>query len=337
MIMNKLLKTFFVVVVIAVLSEGFIVAQVKVNKIAQAGMKFLSVSAGARGVGMGDAFLASANNSEAMFWNAAGITQVKKEIDVSMGYNKWIADITHQYLGAVYNADEWGVFGVHLIYVDYGELEGTRRSDLDPKGYVETGNFSPSALVAGLSYARSISDKFSFGVNIKYVYQDLGSGYVSTGTTTEEYKTVENKLGEFAFDIGTLYYTGFKDLRLAMNIANISLEKGFVRETFPLPITLKFGIAMDVLKLFNIDPVHQLTLAVDALHLRDYSERLHVGAEYSFNETVALRAGYKFNYDEDKFSAGFGVKIFKDIRLDYAYSPFTTLESVHRISLGYEL
>jgi long-subunit fatty acid transport protein len=286
---------------------------------------------------MGDAFVASANNAEAMFWNPAGIAQVKNDYDIALGYNKWIFDIKHQYAGFVYNADKLGTFGLNMTYVDYGEIEGTRRSDSDPNGYIETGTFTPKAYVVGLTYAKSISDKFSFGGNIKYVRQDLGSGYVATGTSTDTGKFVDNKLGQFALDFGILYFTGFKDLRLGVTITNLSLEKGFIKETFPLPIAMKIGLAMDVLRIFDVDKIHKLTVEVDALHLRDYTERMHFGAEYTFDDKFFVRAGYKTNYDEDKFSAGFGVKVFDAARIDYSFSPFGRLDPVQRVSIGYQL
>jgi hypothetical protein len=335
--MNKIKTKILYAVIAFIVGSGTLSAQVDVNKMAQSGMKFLSVSVGARGVAMGDAFVAIADNAEAMFWNPAGMTRTNKQIDVAIGYNKWIADISHQYIGAVYNAGNIGSFGVQMIYVDYGDLDGTRRSDSDPNGYIETGTFSPSAYVIGLSYAKAISDKFSFGANLKYVRQDLGAGYVSTGTTTEENKLVDNKLGEFALDFGTLYYTGYKDLRLAMSITNMSLEKGFIKESFPLPIALKFGVAMDILKAFDINPIHRFTVAIDGIHQRDYTERIHIGAEYMFDNMVAFRIGYKTNYDEDHFATGLGLRVMDALRVDYAYSPFSRLEAVHRISLGYEL
>jgi hypothetical protein len=52
---------------------------------------------------------------------------------------------------------------------------------------------------------------------------------------------------------------------------------------------------------------------------------------------IALRAGYKFNYDEEGFCAGFGVKRTIsgiDIKLDYSYSEFGVFNTVNRVSLG---
>jgi hypothetical protein len=106
-----------------------------------------------------------------------------------------------------------------------------------------------------------------------------------------------------------------------------------------LPLTYFIGIAFDALELagdFNND-IHSLMIALDAIHPRDYAERLHLGAEYWFKNMVAVRTGYKFNYDEEGISFGAGLKYNVsglNLKLDYAYSNFVVFESVNRISIG---
>jgi len=331
--MNKLTKIVLPLILLIFLTDPLL-GQVNLEKVAQTGLKFLSVSVGAHGAGMGDAFSAVANNAEAMFWNPAGMAYINKW-NISGGYNQWIAGIKHQYTGLAYNTGNIGVLGVNLIWVDYGTAYGTRRSEADPRGYIETGPFSPSALSAGFTYSRQVSDRFSFGVNVKYVHQDLGTSYIGTGETTEEFKEETKEINAFAFDFGTLYYIGFKDLRIAMCAKNVSAEYQYETEAFSLPLTLRIGIAMDLLKAFSINTKSSLILAIDAIHPRDYQERVHFGMEYSFYNMIALRAGYKFNYDEDNLSFGVGLKEKRTgIKVDYAYNPFGDFDAVHRISVG---
>ena len=80
-----------------------------------------------------------------------------------------------------------------------------------------------------------------------------------------------------------------------------------------------------------------LLIAVDAVHPRDYSERVHVGAEYLFADLLAVRAGYKTNYDEEALSMGFGVKYAVGgigLRIDYSYSQLGAFDGVSRITIG---
>jgi hypothetical protein len=339
--MKKTLNIIFALVLL-VCFHDLTEAQVNVKKTAQTSMKFLSIPIGARGSAMGEAFSAVAGHSEAMYWNPAGIRDVD-HVDISAHYNKWIADISYQNIAAVYNAESIGFFGLNVSSVNYGTFYGTRRSEVSPDGYVETGEFSPDAFYAGLTYARTISDNFSFGVNLKYIYQNLGSAYVGAegGTTTEENKTVETKNSLLAFDLGVLYYTGYKDLRLAVVAQHLSKEVNYVEsygERYPLPYVVKAGLAMDILPFFLPEnSEHVLTVAFDVLHPRDYSERVHFGFEYVFNEILAVRGGYKFNYDEDNLSIGIGVMPIVSnvsLRFDYAYNPFGVFDGVHRISFG---
>ena len=48
---------------------------------------------------------------------------------------------------------------------------------------------------------------------------------------------------------------------------------------------------------------------------------------------ISVRTGYKFNYDEEGISFGFGYKQ-KMFRLDYAYGYFGEFDMVNRVSLG---
>lgn len=60
-----------------------------------------------------------------------------------------------------------------------------------------------------------------------------------------------------------------------------------------MPMTFDLGIAMDVLRTTDVSSNHSLTLDVDAIHPRDYTERMHLGAEYTFLEVFSIRTGYK--------------------------------------------
>ncbi|MCK4295579.1 MAG: PorV/PorQ family protein, partial [Candidatus Marinimicrobia bacterium] len=186
--------------------------------------------------------------------------------------------------------------------------------------------------VAGIAYARSVTDRFSFGGHLRYAVQDLGSTLIwrAVEDTTV---TVENRLSPVVLDFGTIYYTGFKDLRLSMSFRNFSQEVIYVRDKFELPISMRIGVAMNVFKMSN----QSLMVAIDAVHPRDYTERIHLGAEYLFHG-LALRAGYKFNYDEEDFSAGFGIN--KNIggsvlKIDYAFTSFGIFNAVQRFSIGF--
>jgi hypothetical protein len=81
-----------------------------------------------------------------------------------------------------------------------------------------------------------------------------------------------------------------------------------------------------------------LLLGVDALHPRDYTERVHVGLEYSYNEMVFLRGGYKTNYDEEGLTAGVGFNVKSGtmgVKVGYSYSEFGVFDGVNRFDVGF--
>jgi len=321
---------------ITLLILGLIPQQVwAVKKLAQTGFKWLSIPVGARAIGMGAAVTTLDGDLTSIFWNPAGMAHIKNS-GVSFSNVAWIADINHLAVSGGYKLNDRMVLSAQVISMNYGTLNATIRANND-KGYIDLGTFSPSGLAAGIGLASSISDKFSVGGVLKYCYEDLGSAYTSTDLAGGELNEVKASLGVPAFDIGTLFYPGFADLRIGMTLANYSQEKSYVVESFPLPLTFKLGAAMDVFKLLDRGDHQRLTLAFDLLHERDYTERIHLGAEYWFNDTIALRSGYKVNYDEQNFTLGVGLK--HDLgplnfEFNYAFNNFTTFSPVHLFTLG---
>jgi len=313
-----------------------------VKKLGQAGMTFLKIEPSAHSAAMGCASSGTLYNSSAMFSNVAMMAFVKG-LDASVGQTNWIADITHMSGALAYGHSTWGTFGLSFIKMDYGTMvetfPWTDNSDLTKftAGYYFGREFSPEEYSVGLSYARQISSSFAFGGSVKIVHQDLFESLMQHELLGDI--VVDNKQTIRAFDFGTFYYTGFKDMRVTMSVRNFSNQAKYVTQRFELPLTMTIGTAMDVMQVFAPgEKQMKLTLAFDWLHPRDYEERVHLGAEWGFMDMLFLRAGYKFNYDVESFSGGLGVnKEFGNygIRVDYAYSDFGDFfGAVHRMSLG---
>jgi hypothetical protein len=188
----------------------------------------------------------------------------------------------------------------------------------------------------GLGFARQITNKFSFGAVIKYCYEDLGRAYIAEELDSDR-SSYRAQLGIPAFDFGTVFYPGFHDFRFSMSLTNFSQEEKYIDESFPLPLTFKLGTSIDLMKIMESDTQHEVMIAVDMLHSRDYTERLNFGLEYGFDQSLFLRAGYKMNYDEEDFSTGFGLKYGLGkigIRFDYAYNNFVHFDAIHFFTIG---
>jgi hypothetical protein len=313
------------------------------QKLAQTGMKFLSVGTDARAVALGEAVTSIEGGSAAMMYNPAGMARLADRADVNFCNLLYIADIQH-YVGTIAFAPEhgdYGVLGLFVHYVDYGAFQGTVRVD-NEKGYIDVGAFYPYAFTVGASYARALNDKFSIGGNAKYVRQSLGPS--ANGTTAGGYPAMsENATQVWAFDFGILYRTGFKSLNFGMVVRNFSQEVKYEREGFQLPLDFKIGVSMNVLDFVALEKTdHALLVTFDAEHPRDFAETVRMGLEYQLMDFLSLRVGRVSPQSEYEWSYGIGLRRRADgktmgISFDYSYTKFGLFGNVHRFTLGVAL
>ncbi len=323
---------FFNLIIAGLLALGTTgMASAQATKFAQAGMGFLKIDVDSRVAAMGGTQIGGLGNANMAFTNPAGLATVQG-FEVSASLVDWIADIQMYGISAAYNLGNLGTFGISLVSMDYGDLRRTRpwQGGDDPtlrdQGFIDQGTFTPTEFAFGVSYARQITSQFFIGGNLRIAEQNLGSVDI-IDAFTGEIENVGNSLSNVIFDFGTVYYPGFRDLRFGVSFRNFSNQNDYFEQRFELPLTLDFGVAMDLFRLNGEDnETSQLTLAIDWVHPRDFEERLHVGLEYAFAEIVYLRGGYKFNYDEESVTAGLGVQYVADagfgVKADYAYAAF---------------
>ena len=322
-------------------TQGF--QEPEVSKSAQTNFKFLSMSVDPRASGMGGALTAADQaSSVAMFYNPAGLARMQSSVDVAVMQTQWIADINYSAGSIAFRpaGGVYGIVGVSVMAVDYGDFEGTVH-DTNPSGYLDTGNFSPTALAVGVGYARSLSDRFAVGGNVKYAYQDLTTSFVDVDDAGE-YVSKDYNEGTVAFDFGVLYNTGFRSLNFAMSVRNFAQELQYEQENFELPLTFRIGVSMDLTDLAaSVNPdMHSFRVAVDAVRPRDFAEQLQIGGEYLFLNTLALRAGYAFPTDTEGLSLGAGLQrslAGVGLSFNYAFTSFEVFENVHRLGLQLSL
>jgi len=299
------------------------------------GAQFLQIPVGARAEAMAGAVVGYIDDASSVFWNPAGIVKVKN-VDVFFSYMDWFTLFDHSAAAIVYNIEDVGAFGAHLIMFNTNEMEIT--TEIEPNG---TGRFFDAGDMAiGVTYARYLTDRFSVGLSAKYVHQQIWNE-TATG---------------FAFDIGTQYRLDWQNLVIAMSMMNFGGDLRFdgpdldvnyeneyypltritparlQTEDFPLPLHFQVGIGFDI---FEADFV-KMKGAIDATHPNDNSERVLVGTEFAFFDRFYIRGGYKFNFDDQKFAFGAGANVpvsSTAIYFDYAYSVYDLLPGVHRISL----
>jgi hypothetical protein len=301
------------------------------NKSGKTALQFLKIGMGAKEAAIGEATIASTEDVNAIFWNPAGIAGIQGA-EASFNYTQWIGDI-NVLSGAVgYNWDGVAAIVINYITLDYGNLQEALVTSSSGGIDTRTGNtFSGSDLSLGVGIARKFTDRLSIGAQVKYLREDLFT-YSSD---------------VWAFDIGTIYSTGWYGVNLAMTAQNFSEQARWINtgieeeQNFEVPRIFKIGLAVDLLggeDLLmggNYDQ-HRLALNVDAVNTNDYSERLHFGAEYTFYNIFTLRGGYRLNYEEGNLSAGAGVQYdfgYVRFKFDYAYVSYDFLQSPHRFTI----
>lgn len=303
------------------------------EKVGTTSFQFLKVYPGARASAMSGAYSSIANNSDAMFWNPAGITSVKG-FNATADFVNWFLDIKHYSFSAAYSLGDWGTVGLFGMATDVGDIEETRVDMIGVGGFVDgmfnpgiTGRvFSPSAIVVGMSYATRLTDRFSFGVNIKYVSEDL----------------IYAKANALVFDAGFLFETKFRSIVLGASIRQFGQEVKFVDKYYPLPQTFNIGISANIFApteplISSLGNDHTILCSYDMIQPRDYDQMHSLGMEYSFKQLIYLRGGYTFNSDQEGLSAGVGIN-FNNYKIDYSFSEYGKyLNSIHRITFGFEL
>jgi hypothetical protein len=286
------------------------------KKNATAGFAFLEVPVTARTAALGEASLAlSESNSSAVFENPAALGFTTRGHSLSVSYAPWFADIKN-YAASYALKTEYGVFALGLVVFDYGSMPRSVVAQ-GQKVYEVIGTFEAKSLAFGLTYSKTLTDRFSFGATVKYAQESIDSYRASN----------------LLLDGGVLYRTGLGSFRIAASIQNFGVNAKFINDEFKMPSVFKLGAAVEVVG--NEDSDNRITLLAGALHPNDAAEKVNVGGEYSWRNSLSLRAGYKFFSDEESYSVGVGLnpQLSVPFSLDFAYSDYGRLGRILRFTL----
>ncbi len=310
-----------------------------VSKSGTTAATFLQIPVGARGIGMGGAFVGTADDITSLYWNPAGSARLQNR-EVMFSHIDWIADANFDYGAVGIPLADIGTIGLSFTSVTMDEM--LVRTVERPEGTGEL--FSAGSIAIGIHYARNLTDRFSIGFTGKYIHEHIW----------------DMSAQGFALDFGTLFTTDFLNgMRIGAVITNFgtdmqlsgrnTLQYGRIddrkqgsneripfhieMEKWPLPLNFQFGVATDFIK----NDVHLLTIAIDALHPSNNFQSINVGGEYGFQNLIFLRGGFHSLFLQDNEGGlTLGLGLLADLfggnvksRVDYAYRDFGRLREVH--------
>ena len=170
-----------------------------VSNVGTTAASFLDIGVGARSISMGGAFVALADDPTALYWNPAGTVNIDKPT-AHFFHSPWLADIRFNHSALVMPFGSSGTFSFFITSVTMDEMKV--RTIKIPEGTGEY--FSVSNVALAGSYARRLTDRFSFGLNVKYIQE----------------KIWHMNAGGLAVDLGSLFITKNSGLRIGMSISN---------------------------------------------------------------------------------------------------------------------
>jgi len=347
-LMKRLTMRFFPILIALFVTAHVAEAQLFRNtaKVGTTAGQFLKIGAGARSTGMGSAQTATLDDVSAIYWNPAGLSRLSTNTDLTFNHAAWLADIRYDFAAGALSFGDFGVIGFSVTSL--GVPEDVVRTVDFPEGDGRV--WDASSLAFGLSYARNLTDRFSIGINVKYVQEQIW----------------DESASGIAVDVGTLYRSEIPGLSLGAVIANFgskmqlngrdlyfnqdpnndagsgpnNIPSQYRTEQFDLPLTFRIGIAYDAI---NSDDI-RVTAAVDAVHPNDETEYLNNGLEVAWREIIFGRVGYKSLFLRDSeqglcwgVGVHYGIVNGLMFKLDYGFADYGRLNNVQYFSLGLSL
>ena len=261
-----------------------------------AGNEILNLNPGAKAMGCGGAFAGLADSLDAVQTNPAGLSYLTNPEFLTF-YNQGLFDTQYVFGGfALPYSSRRGAFACCVASLQDEDVE---LNFTNPDGsFKETKTVKAgSDYLAVLSFSELLSETVSLGINLKYFQSTLA----------EEYKATA-----YAGDIGLLIKPVNGRVGAGISMRNFGTGLKYIDEKDPLQREYVCGLSF----LIYETQLNKLSLLGD--YVRDENNRVNLGVEYSLGNIFALRAGYRFGYDIDTFTAGFGVNI-SGLGIDYAF------------------
>jgi hypothetical protein len=295
---------------------------------------FLRIGTGAKSQAMGGAFVGLADDASAIYYNPAGLTVadgedqgydelLDKPINITpknnftASYINYLLDFQYGFLGYVRDIDSTTAAGISVAYQNYGTF-----NRLDAEGN-KSGTFGASDLAFGLTYSKRLSPRFTAGLTGKFIYEKL-EDYTANG---------------LAADLGIMYLinpNGSTRVGLAFTNLGAQLSGLTKQHKDQLPSKVSAGISHHLVGV-------PILFSGEVGKPFDNDFYLSAGGEVTSLKPFFLRFGWTTQGKDYKtggnneflagFAGGFGL-LYKNYQIDYSYSSYSDLGSVHRITMA---
>lgn len=258
--MNK--RKYISLVLAAFMAVPYVAAQDGKNQFnpVQTGVTSLGIAPDARGASMGDLGVATEPDAYSQYWNPSKYAFAYSTAAVSLSYTPWLRKLVND-INLANLAGYWKIGGgdnqavsASLRYFSLGEVKLT-----DDSG-VEINSVNPYEMAFDLGYSRKLSESFSMGVALRYIYSDLA---FSDAYSAEQ----QTGASAFAADISGYLTTypiiGRNECQWSwgFNISNIGSKVSYNDGNDPafLPTNLRLGTTFT----FPIAAYNTLALSLD--------------------------------------------------------------------------
>jgi len=317
--MNSIMKNtmkWLTLSLVVISFQSIILAEGENDKVGSSAFKFLNIQTDAHSAALGG-LSAQASGASALFSNPSGIAG-SEGMGFTAGMTQWLVETQIMNVGFVMPM-MGGVVGLSLVSVDYGDImrsgwAGTTEFVFEPN----QGAFKASDMSLQASFGKSLSDKFSLGGTAKMVSQAID----------------DVDLSGLAFDIGTQFDTGYRNIKMGAVISNFGpdlasqAEDGANYAEFPamsLPMTFSFGVTGEAIAGLNV--------GLNVLKQADMEQEFIVNGEYAVS-IASLRFSYNLNNPQQDISVGGGVNL-GGISANFAMTMAQHFDPIMRFGLGY--
>lgn len=279
---------------------------------------FLRIGRGPRPAGMGDAFVAVADDVNAVNWNPAGLTSLS-DTELQLLHTAWLLDVSDDDLAYAQPAGSTGGLGFSLAWLH----ASAQRFD---SSFSDIGSVDASSYGFTFGYGNRLDSlihirpvDIQVGVAVKLLAQRLDA----------------NSDYGFGADLAAQWLPS-ETLSFGAAIQNL----GGGTAGYLLPVTFRLGGAVHYRAVAF--PRDKLILSIEGVAFVETHSQLLAGLEYRWalgRSAFSLRAGYRLVQDTG-LTAGltFGVGLDAYLGMlraafDYAYVKYGDLGNTHRMGL----